>query len=488
MKPKKSVNDLRGHAPEELLRLRDRVQQEMRQISDAAAGRELDADEQSRFDELEGQLGEIQERLDRDAKLAAYLRDHPNARVSPFNVTRGAFRDVDPEEALRMSSDQVRDSALAILEAEGKHLEPRDQDRIESMVRSRLGPENRNLDGDYVARRIAITESPQYRSAFQQLMTQDRPLLSNEEILAVRSLRELEARAMSENIAAGGGVGVSAFIDPTILLSAQVESAPLLDFARVEPVTTNVWKGVSSAGVTWAFGTESTEVADSSPTLAQPSVTVHMATGFIPYTIEVESDYPGFAEQMAEILAGGYVDLIASKLINGSGTNEPKGIVVALDATAASEVLLTTAGQFSASDLFKCWNALPERFRGRAAWLMSVGVESSIRSFSTPNSPSAYFTVDLTAGGLTRLNGRPTGVTDYMPAALSTTGHANVLVVGSFRDAYLVAQRAGMWVERVAHLFGSTNHRPTGQRGMFAWARTGADVIVPQAARVLNQT
>jgi len=46
-----------------------------------------------------------------------------------------------------------------------------------------------------------------------------------------------------------------------------------------------VWKGVSSSGVTWSFGAEATEVSDDSPVLAQPSVTVHMARGFIPFSI-----------------------------------------------------------------------------------------------------------------------------------------------------------------------------------------------------------
>ena len=40
--------------------------------------------------------------------------------------------------------------------------------------------------------------------------------------------------------------------------------------------------------------------------------------------------------------------------------------------------------------------------------------------------------------------------------------------------------------ELVPHLFDVTNNRPTGQRGWFAWARVGADSIVDNAFRLLQ--
>jgi predicted phage gp36 major capsid-like protein len=56
-----------------------------------------------------------------------------------------------------------------------------------------------------------------------------------------------------------------------------------------------------------------------------------------------------------------------------------------------------------------------------------------------------------------------------------TTGAANILVVGDFSN-YLIAQRAGMSVEQVPLVIGSSGQRPTGQRGMFAWARNGCEL------------
>jgi len=267
--------------------------------------------------------------------------------------------------------------------------------------------------------------------------------------------------------------------------------APLLRVCRIEQVTNNIWKGVSSAGMTWSFDTEAAEVSDDTATLAQPSVTVHMGRGLIPYSIEVGQDYPGFASEMSRLLNQGWMDLLALKTMTGTGSGEPWGIFTAIDQTSASEVVTTTDGSFGGVDVFKTWNALPERYRSRATWVMNVTVESTVRQFAaSAGSSSAYFTVDLTQDGVSRINGRPVILTDYAPAGVSgvvpgTTGAQNILVVGDFSN-YLIAQRAGMSVEQIPMLWGSGNRLPTGQRGLFAWARVGGDSIADNAFRLLQ--
>ena len=80
---------------------------------------------------------------------------------------------------------------------------------------------------------------------------------------------------------------------------------------------------------------------------------MHTARGFLPYSIEVGQDYPGFASEMAKILAQGWTDLVATKTIISTGTVEPWGLITRLDATPGSEVVLTTAGTLDASMIFK---------------------------------------------------------------------------------------------------------------------------------------
>jgi HK97 family phage major capsid protein len=264
---------------------------------------------------------------------------------------------------------------------------------------------------------------------------------------------------------------------------------PLLDVCRVARITTMAWRGVTAASMSWSWDAEGSAVSDDSPTLAQPVVPVYMGRGFLPYSIELGQDYPGFADEMATLLGQGAMDLLAASTATGTGTAQPTGLFVKLEATAASKVKVATAGAVVASDVFKVWNATPERFRAHpsAAWAMNVSTESTIRSFSSPTSSSAYFTIDLNAEGLSFLNGKRVVRSDYFPGVIGVTSTQSYAVVGAFEN-YLVAIRAGMNIEPVPVLFDATTGRPTGQRGFFAWLRSGHDCINPAGFRVLDQT
>jgi hypothetical protein len=118
-----------------------------------------------------------------------------------------------------MSDQQVRDAALRVLESRGQSLRPEQGDRIDSLVRTALSANNRDMDGAELARRLLISESSAYRSAFLQLMTSAHPVLTGEEAEAVRSMQRLEYRAMGEGSGPVGAYGLPVLIDPSILLT-----------------------------------------------------------------------------------------------------------------------------------------------------------------------------------------------------------------------------------------------------------------------------
>jgi HK97 family phage major capsid protein len=258
--------------------------------------------------------------------------------------------------------------------------------------------------------------------------------------------------------------------------------------ARQVTVNTNQWKGVSSSGVTWAFQTEAAATTDNSPTLAQPSVVVHMARGFIPYSIEVGQDYPSFAEEMAALLAAGYDELLVDKFTRGSGSGEPFGLLTALSANTNVRVTITTSGTaFGANDPYKTWQALPQKYRRKASWLMSVDVNNKIRQLGTANVFHA-FTENLQAEWLAILFNKGVYESPYMPdTTTSTSATTGLAVVGDFAN-YVVARRGGMSVELVPTLFDVTNNRPTGQRGWFAYARVGGNSVNDLGFRLMVNT
>ena len=405
-----------------------------------------------------------------------------------FNKTRDPFEG----NLLRLDKAEVVTRARTIIENERRvHVSDASRARLDDWVQRSVQPDDDvdpdfGFDGDYIARRLLLTERPIYRAAFRKYVAgRDALGMSAEEQAAISDFQRFEhfevRRALNENTTTAGGFGIPVLIDPSIIITSGAADVPLLRVCRVENVTNNLWQGVSTPGMTWSYSTEGTEVSDNSPTLAQPTVRVHMPKGFLPYSIEVSQDYPGFATEFGRLIDSGYNDLLATKTMTGSGTNEPFGAFVALS-NATSVVTPTTDGSFGGVDIFKAWNSLPERYRGNATWVMSVNVQSAIRQFAaSQSSTSAFFSIDLTGGNF-KINDRPVIITDYAPTGVGgsvpgTTGLQNILAVADWQQTYLWVNRAGMSVEQIPMLWGGSNRFPTGQRGLFAWARNGGNTI-----------
>ncbi|GMM94634.1 phage major capsid protein [Microbacterium sp. MTN4-26] len=458
------------------------IESEHTDIHTSAGTRALDSGEQARWDDLETEAIEVRKLL-REAEERQGRADRvaeSRARWNSLDV--GQRKPRSAGEVARMGSLETRDEARRLVDS-ARHLEAYQGDHVMALLEG--GESTRNVDRDYIARLTVMTESPEYRSAFQQVMTNPHPVLSAPEAAALRSAEEFrrahETRGMVEGTPTAGGYGVPVLIDPTIILTGQQSANPFLGISRVVTITTNQWKGVSSQGVTWSWDSETDEVSDDSPTLAQPSVPVHSARGFIPYSIELEQDYPEFANEMAGLLSEGYAELTAAAFATGSGVGQPTGIFTALDANTNVEVVVTTDGEFGKADISKVWSALPDRAKPNATWLMSEDAKEHVRTFD--NDEYSGRTVTLTEAQF-RIRERDVVASGYAPEFAATTGAANILAVGDFRK-YLIAQRAGMRIELVPHIFGA-NGRPTGQRGWFAWARVGADSIDDSAFRLLQ--
>ena len=444
-------------------------------IHTEAGAEALTEDQQTRWEAIEAE--------ETAARAELVVAEERVARAERVAVSRSRWGSLqvgttvanDDVEVRSLSRGEARDRALKRLETDSKQASLRDDQlaKVDGMLRS----STKDRDSDAIARRLLLTEKPAYRSAFQKAMTSATPSWTVDEARAMD-----EFRAMTIGTDAGGGYGVPVLIDPTIILTAQESPNPFWGISRVENITTDSWRGVSSAGVSWSFDAEAAEVSDDSPTLAQPEVPAHMARGFIPFSIEVGGDYPGFADEIGRLLNAGYDELALQKFTIGSGSGEPTGIFTALDANTNVEVVVTTDGAFGVVDIGKVWKALPAAAQANATWLMSEGLQSDIGLLGT----DAYGTrtAQLTEEA-ERIRNRPVVTSAHAPDFTAVITAANLLVVGDFRH-FLIAQRVGMSVELVPHLFGTTTNRPTGQRGYFAYARIGSDSIADTKFRLLQ--
>jgi hypothetical protein len=181
--PDLGVDDLRGRTPAELQRAMADLDRRLSDLhtDDDGELRQLDEAEQARFDRLMRVRDAAAVRLREHEVMAnAYARGAETHRAYG-NLAGQEVLARDCGEVLRMAGDELRSAALRTLEAFGNNFPAAAQDRVADTVSARLGPSNPYLDGEYVARRLLITESPEYRSAFMRVMTQDHPLLTEGE-------------------------------------------------------------------------------------------------------------------------------------------------------------------------------------------------------------------------------------------------------------------------------------------------------------------
>jgi HK97 family phage major capsid protein len=330
-----------------------------------------------------------------------------------------------------------------------------------------------------LAKMCLATSNPAYVRAWSKLARDRGHELSIEERRAIT-----EVRAMSLTDAAGGFL-VPFQLDPTVIITSDGVRSDIRDIARTVVATGDVWNGVSSVHVSWSWDAEAAQVSDDAPAFAQPTIPNYKAAGFVPISLEALMDEANVTQEVGRLLAGGKADLEGAAFITGSGGTQPTGLITALVASSPSVITLAAADDtFAIGDVYKVQGALPARYRANAKWLANNLIYNIIRGFGATY--GASFWTDLGGDRPPRLLGRDVYEAESMDGVVTTTGAvANyILVYGDFSN-FVITDRIGMSVEFIPHLFGA-NQRPTGQRGWYAYYRTGSDSVNDGGFRLLN--
>lgn len=334
-------------------------------------------------------------------------------------------------------------------------------------------------DKDSTIAKLALaTSSPTYMRAWSKAA---KGLLHELTADEARALSEARAMSLTDN---AGGYLVPFQLDPTVIITSNGSFNQIRTAARQVVATGDVWNGVSSAAVSWSWDAEASEVSDDSTTFAQPTVPVYTARGFVPISIEALMDEQNVTSEVARLLAEGKDDLESVAFATGTGTGQPTGIVTALAGTA-SEINAAADDTFALADVYTLEGALPAKHRARASWLANNSIYNLIRRFDT--SGGGGFWTNLNDGRPPRLIGREALECEAMDGTVTTAGAVSnfILVFGNFQN-YVIADRIGMTVEFIPHMFHTANNRPSGQRGWFAYYRTGADSVNDGAFRLLD--
>jgi len=439
-------------------------------------------DDAARSETLEAEAGELRNKriaaLERAQRIAeARERAKAEGREIPGSIQ--VMRKVSPYDVdVRvMTPDELRDGARSILDRpEARHIDDEGKEKAEKLF---LGLDQR------LARWAITTSRPEYRSAFGKYASGRQHLMTNDEIIATSQV-DYEARAYMALADANGGFAVPVLLDPAVIYTGNGNVNPMRRIARQVTGMDDTWRGVSSAGVTASWDGEATEVSDDTPTFAQPSVTAYKAQAFAGMSVEIEGDWGAIATEVATLFAEAKDSLETTATATGSGSSQPWGIISALVAGSGTVAnpAPTTDGQLGVADVRSLFATLPPRYRANASWTMSLDTLNEVRGFDTTGGKSLQ-TVDLQADYGFNLLGRPVYEHSGFPDFSGTTGVANIMVVGDFRN-YVLFDRVGARLEVVPHLFTSTNMRPNGQRGLLFWWRFGADSVNDNAFRLLR--
>jgi capsid protein len=113
----------------------------------------------------------------------------------------------------------------------------------------------------------------------------------------------------------GGGYAVPITLDPTVIPTSDSMVSPLRQLARTVTLAgSNTWKGVSSDGVEASFAPQGEEVGDGTPTLEQPTVYAAKAHAFVPYSMELESDWGSLRTELSRMLSTARSELEARRV------------------------------------------------------------------------------------------------------------------------------------------------------------------------------
>jgi HK97 family phage major capsid protein len=344
--------------------------------------------------------------------------------------------------------------------------------------------------GDNEARGLAsrwaiATGADKYASAFFKLMSDPQRghmLWTEEERAAYQAVEAVKRELRGMSTAGGyGGALLPLFLDPAILLTSDGSNNPLRQVARVVQTTSNTWQGVTSAGVTAEWKTEAAQASDATPATAPAAIPVYFGDAYVPFSFEVQTDGLDFENQLALLLMDAADQLQATAFTTGSGVGQPTGFVTALAGTSSEKAIVGT--YFEDEDVVGLQNSLPARFQARAQWMAALPTINHIAAMETANGNLRF--PNISDGMLCQ---RPlnecSNMASWDDVRAATSPDNYILAYGAW-DNFVIVDRIGTTLEIIPNVVGA-NGRPTGERGAFMWFRTGSDVAVPEAFRILN--
>jgi HK97 family phage major capsid protein len=356
---------------------------------------------------------------------------------------------------------ELRDRAKRSIEAAQFPHARANRERIQAHLETAINDPD-SADSDALARHLVETGSPEIRAAFRKVLTR-------------APLNMDDTRALSVGIGAKGGFAVPFTLDPTVIATSSPVQNPLRRLATNVTTAGDVWKGLSSSGVTSGYQGEATETEDEAPAFEQPTIATQKADAWIPFSYEIGEDWgDGLEVSIAELVQEAMDRAESIKFLNGTGTNEPLGLLTAL----SESVETVTKEAFVQADIEALEASLPTGFLETAQWLGHREILKKVRALSSGGATHLWAKVPGQDAEMMDLPVSPYGSMDSTLAI-----NKRILLLGDF-SKFIIADRIGMRFV-LGEGYGN-NHLPNGSKGMYVLWRNGTALVTKEAFRALK--
>lgn len=258
-----------------------------------------------------------------------------------------------------------------------------------------------------------------------------------------------EGKALSSDNNTDGGYTVPTTIESTID-RALMEVSPFRSFASVRQISSGSYRvAINEAPFASGWVGE---------TAARPETTTPSIAAFEFKTGEIYA-MPAATPQLLEDSAvdieawiaaevrGTFADAETEAFVNGSGTNQPLGILQAPSADEASRTATeigTIASSLSGDALIELVYTLESKYRSNGRFLFNRRTAEAVRKLKDSNGEYLW-SPGLTAGQPATLLGYPVSEIEAMP---DVGGTNEAVAFGDFEAGYLIVDRRGVQVLR----------------------------------------
>lgn len=301
---------------------------------------------------------------------------------------------------------------------------------------------------------------------------------------------EQKALANTTNSGADGGYAVPKVID-TMIESLVVNISPIRSIANVQQISTSDFhKLVNLKGAASATATETgARGATNTPTLADIVITPYDIYANPQATQQMLDDVFFNAEAwLADELAEEFGRQEGNLFINGTGSNQPKGLLAPTMAATGDNsrafgtvqyVPTGVAGNWPASNpadiLLTLAGSVKARYRNNASFVMPKSVLFAVAAFK--DSSGRYIFNPITAPNVpATLLGYPVVEAEDMPAIAA---NAYSVIFGDIKRAYTIVDRIGTRVIRDPF-----SNKP--YIGFYTTKRVGGNVVNTEAYKTLK--